>query len=193
MELTKYLREHYTLLRRIHQSASNEIFHVEDAFTKEQFALKIINRPHLLYSEIAAIEHPNLPKIFLVEETDAATYVVEEFLRGQNLQDYLENHGAFSESTVIRLGMELCDCLATLHARHIIHRDIKPANLFLTAAGEWKLLDFDAARREKPGSVADTNLIGTPGFAAPEQYGFQQTDERTDIYALGLTLRMLAG
>ena len=193
MVLTKFLREHYKLLKRIHKSATNEIFLVEDALTREQFALKIIARPKLLYSEIAAIEHPNLPKIFLVEETDAATYVVEEFLRGQNLQDYLEVHGAFDESTVARIGTELCDCLETLHARHIIHRDIKPANLFLTTAGELKLIDFDAARREKPGSFADTNLIGTPGFAAPEQYGFQQTDERTDIYALGLTLRMLAG
>ena len=193
MVLTKFLREHYKLLKRIHKSARNEIFLVEDALTREQFALKIIARPKLLYSEIAAIEHPNLPKIFLVEETDAATYVVEEFLRGQNLQDYLEVHGAFDESTVARIGTELCDCLETLHARHIIHRDIKPANLFLTTAGELKLIDFDAARREKPGSFADTNLIGTPGFAAPEQYGFQQTDERTDIYALGLTLRMLAG
>ncbi len=193
MVLTKFLREHYKLLKRIHKSAANEIFLVEDALTHEQFALKIIARPKLLYPEIAAIEHPNLPKIFLVEETDATTYVVEEFLRGQNLQDYLDVHGALNESTVARIGTELCDCLAALHSRHIIHRDIKPANLFLTISGELKLIDFDAARREKPNSFADTNLIGTPGFAAPEQYGFHQTDERTDIYALGLTLRMLAG
>ena len=191
--LTKFLREHYKLLKRIHKSAANEIFLVEDVLTREQFALKIISRNNLLYSEIAAIDHPNLPKIFLVEETNSATYVVEEFLRGQNLQDYLDVHGALSESAVIQIGVKLCDCLEALHSRHIIHRDIKPANLFLTTAGELKLIDFDAARREKPNSFADTNLIGTPGFAAPEQYGFHQTDERTDIYALGLTLRLLAG
>ena len=193
MELTKHLREHYKPLSTIHKSTTNEILQVEGALTKELFALKIIKRGKLLYSEIAAIRHPNLPKIFLVEETDSATYVVEEYLRGQNLQDYLDEHGAFNEHAVARIAVELCNCLEVLHARHIIHRDIKPANLFLTTAGELKLIDFDVARLEKPGSVADTNLIGTPGFAAPEQYGFHQTDERTDIYALGLTLRMLAG
>ena len=158
MVLTKFLREHYNMLKRIHKSAANEIFLVEDTSTHEQFALKIIKRSNLLYSEIAAIEHPNLPKIFHVEETGAATYVVEEFLRGQNLQDYLDVHGAFNESTVIQIGTELCDCLEALHSRHIIHRDIKPANLFLTTSGEVKLIDFDAARREKPNSFADTNL-----------------------------------
>lgn len=190
--MTKYLREHYNLLSLIHKSNSNEIWLAEDEL-KQKYALKIIKRIGLLYSEIIAINHPNLPKIFCVEETDAATYVVEEYLRGQNLQDYLEKHGAFAENIVARFGIELCDCLEEFHKHHIIHRDIKPTNLFLTDVGELKLIDFDAARLEKPDSVADTYLIGTPGFAAPEQYGFHQTDERTDIYALGLTLKMLAG
>lgn len=192
MELTKHLREHYNLISLIHKSKSNEIWLAEDAL-KQKYALKIIRRTGSLYSEIAAINHPNLPKIFYVEETDSATYVVEEYLRGQNLQEYLDAHGAFAENVVARFGIELCDCLEEFHKRHIIHRDIKPANLFLTDTGELKLIDFDAARLEKPDSVADTYLIGTPGFAAPEQYGFHQTDERTDIYALGLTLKMLAG
>ena len=65
--------------------------------------------------------------------------------------------------------------------------------MFLTNAGKIKLIDFDAARMEKPGKFADTHFIGTPGFAAPEQYGFHQTDERTDIYSLGLTLKLLLG
>lgn len=65
--------------------------------------------------------------------------------------------------------------------------------MFLTNAGKIKLIDFDAARLEKPGKFADTRFIGTPGFAAPEQYGFHQTDERTDIYSLGLTLKLLLG
>lgn len=191
--MTKYLQEHYNLLSLIHKSDATELWLIEDALTKEHYVLKIIERKGLLYSKIAELKHKNLPKIFYVEETDTTTYVVEEYLRGQNLQEYIDEHGDFDEKTVARLGIELCSCLEALHAKHIIHRDIKPTNLFMTEAGELKLIDFDAARLEKLDSVADTHLIGTPGFAAPEQYGFHQTDERTDIYSLGLTLKILAG
>ena len=134
-----------------------------------------------------------LPKIFYVEESDESTYVVEEFFLGSDLQKYLEGHGALDEQTACRLATEICDALKELHKWHIIHRDIKPSNLFLTDAGEFKLIDFDAARMEKPGRFADTRMIGTPGFAAPEQYGFHQTDERPDIFSLGLTLKILLG
>ena len=80
-----------------------------------------------------------------------------------------------------------------LHANHIIHRDIKPENIFLTDAGEYKLIDFDAARVWKEKQDSDTVCIGTRHYAAPEQYGSQQTDARSDIYSLGVTLRQLLG
>lgn len=191
LQLTKYLREHYCLLRLLHDSDKTKLWLIEESKSGQKFLLKIINRKDLLYSEIAEIKHTALPKIYYVEESGAITYVVEEYLQGFDMQKYLELHGALDEQTICRLAIELCDSLQELHRRHIIHRDIKPSNLFMTDAGNLKLIDFDAARMEKPGKFADTHLIGTPGFAAPEQYGFHQTDERTDIYSLGLTLKLL--
>ena len=91
------------------------------------------------------------------------------------------------------MALELCRCLAFLHGHHIIHRDIKPSNLFLTENQQLKLLDFDAARICKDNQQADTVCLGTKGFAAPEQYGCQPTDGRSDIYSLGVTLRVLLG
>ena len=193
MGLTKYLQERFRLLKLVHSSDKTKIFLVEEIATCQKFLLKVINRTGLLYSQIAKIKNATLPKIYHVAESDSATYVVEEYLQGMDLQEYLDLRGKLNEQITCRLAIEVCDCLQELHKWHIIHRDIKPSNLFLTNAGKVKLIDFDAARLEKPGRFADTYFIGTPGFAAPEQYGFHQTDERTDIYSLGLTLKLLMG
>ena len=87
---------------------------------------------------------------------------------------------------------EICDGLTTLHAAGVIHRDIKPSNIMLAEDGHIRIIDFDAARIKKSDADKDTAFIGTDGFAAPEQYGFMQTDERSDIYALGVTIKLLA-
>lgn len=97
------------------------------------------------------------------------------------------------EKQVTRWLFELCDVLRFLHRHHILHRDIKPSNLLLGGDGHIRLIDFDAAREEKAEAESDTRLLGTRGYAPPEQYGFAQTDERTDIYALGITVRELLG
>lgn len=193
MKLPKFLRENFRLLNLIHSSDKTKIWLVEELASSQKFLLKVINRTGLLYSQIAGIKNAALPEIYHVEENGSATFVVEEFLQGTDLQTYLELRGELDEQTAARLAIEICDALAELHRWHIIHRDIKPSNLFLTDAGNFKLIDFDAARLEKPGKFADTRMIGTPGFAAPEQYGFHQTDERADIYSLGLTLKLLLG
>lgn len=193
LRLTKYLQENFRLLKLVHCSDKTKIFLAEEISSGQKFLLKIISRTGLLYSQIAGIKNAALPEIFHVEESGSSTFVVEEFLRGSDLQQYLDDHGALDEKFAARLLLELCDALQELHRWHIIHRDIKPSNLFLTDDGKLKLIDFDAARMEKPGRFADTRFIGTPGFAAPEQYGFHQTDERTDIYSLGLTFKLLLG
>ncbi len=193
MKLPKNLQGQFKLLELIHETASTEIWRVEEIATKKICVLRETYRTNLVYKEIANVKHKNLPEILSVTETDFATYIVEEFLSGKTLADCLEERGAFSEEEVCKIALKICSCLEKLHERHIIHRDIKPENIFLTAEGDYKLIDFDAARIEKAGVYADTNFLGTPGYAAPEQYGFQQTDERTDIYSLGLTLKKLAG
>lgn len=88
---------------------------------------------------------------------------------------------------------ELCEALSALHSVGIIHRDIKPSNIILCSDGHINLIDFDAARVKKPTADKDTSFVGTDGFAPPEQFGFSQTDERSDIYALGVTMQLLLG
>ncbi len=193
MKPQQYLSSHYKKIRSIHKGHTTEIWLVEENSTNQKYVLKIINRIGTPYPQMLKLQHQNLPMVYYAVETDMATYVIEEYLQGMNLQEYFDRYGSFNEATICQYAMEICDCLELLHSHHILHRDIKPSNLFLMDNHKLKLIDFDAGRVEKINKINDTQIIGTPGFASPEQYGFQQTDEKTDIYSLGLTLQVLLG
>lgn len=113
-------------------------------------------------------------------------YVYLEYAEGTSLSE----RGAPS-SLLYSIFCELCSGLAALHSVGIVHRDIKPSNIILCDNGHIKIIDFDAARIKKPDANKDTVFVGTDGFAPPEQYGFMQTDERSDIYSLGVTMKLL--
>ncbi|MBQ4094457.1 MAG: protein kinase, partial [Oscillospiraceae bacterium] len=116
------------------------------------------------------------------------------YIAGITVAERLAQHGRISKDEAIDIAVQLCGTLAALHGRTpaIIHRDIKPANVMLTENGAV-LLDFDAAKLHS-GEAADTVLLGTAGFAAPEQYGFTASTAQTDLYAVGVLLNtMLLG
>ena len=117
-------------------------------------------------------------------------YLLRAYLPGITLAQYREQEDGCSPERCIQLGQKLCALLEILHDRQppVIHRDIKPENILLLPSGEVALIDFSIARQYKVGQDTDTRHMGTRATAAPEQYGYAQTDCRTDIYALGMTL-----
>lgn len=120
--------------------------------------------------------------------------LIEEYLPGHTLAELLGDDFIFPEKDCALIGQQLCRILMELHSRGILHRDIKPANVILQPDGTVKLLDFSAAKIADTGQQRDTMLIGTVGFAAPEQYGFSASTPQTDLYALGVLLNtMLTG
>lgn len=153
---------------------------------------KIILYGNLPYDKLKVLPCDYWPKVYYVANGNNNTTIIEEFIHGQNLQEALDSEGYYTEQEVRRMGTQLCDALAILHANGIIHRDIKPSNIILTARGDIKLIDFGSSRELKNSSM-DTTILGTPGYAPPEQFGFSSTDVRSDIYSLGITLRELAG
>ncbi len=119
--------------------------------------------------------------------------LIEEYIPGTSLQELLDAEKALPENRVIEYMVQLCRILHSLHSCNppIVHRDLKPSNIVVTSDGILKLLDFNAAKCAGGPSAKDTVLMGTPGFAAPEQYGFGTSDAQTDIYALGILMNLL--
>lgn len=160
---------------------------------KAIFIRKTVPYTGLPYQNLMKLSCPLLPKVYYAAEEEGRTCVIEQYVDGKNLQDVLDREGALPEAKVRGIGLQLCDALEFLHGQGIIHRDIKPSNIITKEDGSLCLIDFGAARIIKDGSEQDTRILGTPGFAPPEQYGFAATDFRSDFYALGMTLKALLG
>lgn len=172
------------------QSEKSTVLLVRETDGEQVFVQKILKGRHDVYSELLNCPHPYLPEIYGVAASGDATTVIEEYIDGQSL-----GSAGLSEKQLRDALKELCVVLEFLHGKGIIHRDIKPSNLILARDGHIRLIDFDAARMGKDAleQEQDTRLLGTRGYAPPEQYGFAQTDTRADIYSLGVTLKQLLG
>ena len=143
---------------------------------------------------LAALTHPNLPRVIDHFQQNGHAYLVMEYIPGETLLEWLQREGLPQPlPRVLEWAHQLCDVLGYLHAQRppIIFRDLKPANIMLTPQGQIKLIDFGIARLFKPGQAKDTQAFGTVGYSAPEQYGRGQTDARSDVYSLGVLLHQL--
>ena len=141
-----------------------------------------------IYRAIARLQSPHIPRIYYLEEHTEYLCIIEEYIDGRTLDVYLKEE-ELTNVQKLELMLQLCEAVEVLHncTPPIIHRDIKPSNILITEDGIVKIIDFDASRRynaEK--NTSDTRLLGTIEYAAPEQFGYTQTDERSDIYSLGV-------
>lgn len=153
---------------------------------EQLFIRKTLKGKHPVYTELQKLKHPFLPELYEVHVSDTDTVIIEEYIEGRT-----PGSMELSRKQFLNIVRELCSVLEFLHGKGIIHRDIKPSNIIIAGDGHIRLIDFDAARMPKEDMEQDTILLGTRGYAPPEQYGFAQTDERSDIYALGMTLKQL--
>ena len=142
-----------------------------------------------VYRKLVGISCPNLPQIMETAERDGMVAVLEEYIQVDSLA-YLLEGALFSHAEARKITMQLCNALWVLHKLGAVHRDIKPENVIIRGS-EAILIDFDASRIFKSDTNQDTQILGTTGYAAPEQYGIAQTDERADIYSLGVLLNIM--
>lgn len=126
--------------------------------------------------------------------SDTFACLLRDYIPGRTLTQVVERKEMLSAAETAVVGVRLCRQVKRLHAQQppVIHRDIKPDNIILTDTGRVCLIDFETVRYYDPGREADTVCMGTRGYAAPEQFGFGQTDERSDIYAIGKVLLYLS-
>lgn len=148
----------------------------------------------LLYEKLRGIKSRHLARIYEIASTGEKGVIIEDYISGITLGAYMEERGVLAPDEAVRITCELCAVLDVVHKQGIIHRDLNPDNIILSGDGVVKLIDFGIAREVKPEQKRDTVILGTVGYAAPEQFGFLQSDVRTDIYALGVLMNeMLTG
>lgn len=208
------LQSRYRLLANLGRGGFGSVFKAQDTFVQNRIvAIKEINLNGLQQQEmldatalfnhevqvLSDLQHPGLPGLYDYFTDDEHWYLVMDFIAGETLELYLEQTigGHFLQVIdALRVGVQLCIVLDYLHTHHppIVFRDLKPSNVMLLPNGGVRLIDFGIARYFKPGQFKDTMAFGSPGYAAPEQYGKAQTTPVADIYSLGALLhQMLTG
>jgi predicted Ser/Thr protein kinase len=205
LERRTLLHKRYMILRTLGQGGMGAVYQAKDIRRKSMCAIKEMSLSMVPAEDreqaiqnfeteatfLSGLSHPNLPT-FMGRFTEGTRhFLVMEYIDGTTLEGYLEsNNGPFPERRVLGWARQLCDVLAYLHNQPtpIIFRDLKPGNIMITRDGHIKLIDFGIARFFRQSGSQDTQLLGTPGYAPPEQYGKAQTDERSDIYSLAVTL-----
>lgn len=195
----------YKILTEIGKGGMSVVYLARDTHLNKQWAVKEIRKKgkgkedKVVVKSLLAeanmmkkLDHPALPRIVDIIENNVTIYVVMDYIEGLSLDKILAEYGAQPEELVIDWGKQICDALIYLHGQKppIIYRDMKPANVMLKPEGNIKIIDFGIAREYKEQGLADTTLLGTKGYAPPEQYS-GQTDARSDIFALGMTMHHL--
>ena len=175
-------------------NGDHKVYIVQHEKTNKIFVKKVLDIYNLNVYRILLDEQINgIPRIealfYNTEMTELV--VIEEYISGYTLEELMNNNTHFTVNEILTIGTQLCEILERLHNNMIIHRDIKPSNVIMTPEGKVVLIDMNAAKILSSGKSRDTMLIGTEGYAAPEQYGFGASDSRTDIYSLGVLLKEL--
>lgn len=195
----------YEVLREIGRGGMSVVYLAMDTHLNKQWAVKEIRKKgsgkndEVVVNSLLAeanlmkrLDHPALPRIVDIIDNGVTIYVVMDYIEGESLDKILLEYGAQPEEKVKNWAMQIADALAYLHSQRppIVYRDMKPANVMLKPEGNIKIIDFGIAREYKEQNLADTTVLGTKGYAPPEQYS-GQTDPRSDIFALGMTMHHL--
>lgn len=173
----------------------HHIYLVQHPTSNRIFVKKILDVYNIdVYNKLYSNPISGTPRIIDYCEDDNKLLLIEEYISGTPLSDKIINHD-INEQDILTYTLDLCNILEKLHALNppLIHRDIKPSNIIITNYNHAVLLDFNAAKQFASGKCEDTVLLGTQGYAAPEQYGFGSSTPQTDIYSLGMVFKEMIG
>lgn len=184
----------YSELAELNNSKKSNVYLVQNQLDGRIYIKKELKNYNIdVYKKIVNIRNMYMARIYEVFKCEDSLIVIEEFINGQTLQSILDNKGPLNDNMAINYIINLCSILELLHNQKppVIHRDIKPSNIIIDNNGILKLIDFDVSRLYREERNMDTHILGTKGYASPEQFGFEQTDCRSDIYSLGVLLNVL--
>ena len=179
----------YDTLRVLKQSPRGTVSVVRHKKSGTRYVFRRYSGSGEGFGSLLLVLCPDLTQFIDAAEQDGQTAVLEEYVQGDTLAELLMG-ARLTEREARQATMQLCQALHVLHSMGAVHRDVKPENVILRGS-DAVLIDFDAARIYKDESESDTQVLGTTGFAAPEQYGIFQSDERADIFSLGVLLNIM--
>ncbi len=189
-EFLEEIKNIYTVIGALGGKPGKKVLRCRHKKLGRDIIIKLLSDDVPVCRFLCGIKHENLPEIYDVYELDDGFAVIEEYINGMNVGEIIKTglYGCADARTVIR---GVCSALSVLHENGFVHRDIKPENVIISDDGAVKLIDFDACRTYSEDKKTDTQILGTIGYAPPEQYGVSQSDGRSDIYAVGVLLNVM--
>lgn len=206
INISSALENRFQILQEIGRGGMGIVFLALDKQLKENVAIKVLS-PFLsndseslerMRREVTAarkITHTNVIKIYDIAEANGLHYITMEYFPGENLRQLIIRKSPLSLQEGLQIAFQICDGLEAAHNQGIIHRDLKSQNIILNDRGHAKIIDLGLARTNQLDGMTATGLImGTPEYMSPEQVLGRRTDERSDLYSLGIILyEMFAG
>ena len=196
--LPEDMQEHWTVYECLKESEDSSTFLVKETVTGILCVLKwgrnrqaeFLRNEMEIMEKMADRKLSGVPKAYRIFEENGEVYLVREYIEGMSLAQMVLQKGGISEAEICRISRKICQTAEQFQNpdEPMIHRDIKPENIVVTPGGEVVFIDFGTMRSYKKDGSRDTFVVGTRGTAAPEQYGYIQTDQRTDVYAIGQTM-----
>ena len=200
--LPEDMQEHWTVYECLKESEDSSTFLVKETATGILCVLKwgrnrqteFLRNEMEIMKKMADRKLSGIPKAYRIFEENGEVYLVREYIEGMSLAQMVLQKGGISEAEICRISRKICQTAEQFQNpdEPMIHRDIKPENIVVTPGGEVVFIDFGTMRSYKKDGSRDTFVVGTRGTAAPEQYGYTQTDQRTDVYAIGQTMLYMA-
>ena len=196
--LPEDMQEHWTVYECLKESEDSSTFLVKETATGILCVLKwgrnrqteFLRNEMEIMKKMADRKLSGIPKAYRIFEENGEVYLVREYIEGMSLAQMVLQKGGISEAEICRISRKICQTAEQFQNpdEPMIHRDIKPENIVVTPGSEVVFIDFGTMRSYKKDGSRDTFVVGTRGTAAPEQYGYTQTDQRTDVYAIGQTM-----
>ena len=196
--LPEDMQEHWTVYECLKESEDSSTFLVKETVTGILCVLKwgrnrqteFLRNEMEIMKKMADRKLSGIPKAYRIFEENGEVYLVREYIEGMSLAQMVLQKGGISEAEICRISRKICQTAEQFQNpdEPMIHRDIKPENIVVTPGSEVVFIDFGTMRSYKKDGSRDTFVVGTRGTAAPEQYGYTQTDQRTDVYAIGQTM-----
>lgn len=179
----------YSLVAVLSDKNECKVLRIRSKTSQKDMVLRSFPKQYPAYEELYSLQSENLPLIFDVINLEDGQIVLEEYIDGITIAQVMET-GRYRYSGAKKVIKGVCNALHILHERNLVHRDVKPENVMIEKSGRVVLIDFNASRKISTANK-DTVVMGTVGYASPEQLGLSQSDTRTDIYAVGVLLNVM--